>query len=48
MLLEQDAIEDVLDLNEKFLCAALGIDDPLELATLPKIELRVDTADHCL
>jgi hypothetical protein len=43
-----EGVEDVLDLNEKFLCMALGINDSSELLTLPKIDLRVDTSFHNL
>lgn len=46
-ILEQDEVEDVIDLNEKFLCMAVGC-DVAELAVLPKIELRVDTECHSL
>jgi len=37
-----------MDLNEKFLSMALGGIEVHELATLPKIELRVDTSCHNL
>ena len=48
MILESEGVEDVIDLNEKYLCSALGLEDPNELATLQKIELRVDTQQHNL
>lgn len=38
----------MMDLNEKFLSMALGGIEVHELATLPKIELRVDTSCHNL
>jgi Leucine-rich repeat (LRR) protein len=41
-------VEDVIDLNEKFLSMALGGIDVSELAGLTKIELRVDTSCHSL
>ena len=41
-------MEDVIDLNEKFLSMALGGIDVSELAGLTKIELRVDTSCHSL
>ena len=44
MILESEGVQDVMDLNEKFLCLALGIDEPAELTTLQKIELRVDAS----
>lgn len=47
-ILEQQEVEDVIDLNEKFLCMALGGIEVSELALLPKIELRVDTCSHNL
>ena len=37
-----------MDLNEKFLCMALGGIEVSDLAMLPKIELRVDTSSHNL
>lgn len=46
-IIDNDEVEDVIDLNEKFLSLALGVDVD-ELATLPKIELRVDTQSHFL
>jgi hypothetical protein len=47
-ILDQEEVEDVMDLNEKFLCMALGGIEVSELAILPKIELRVDTSSHNL
>jgi len=47
-ILDQQEVEDVIDLNEKFLCMALGGIEVSELALLPKIELRVDTSSHNL
>ena len=47
-ILDQEEVEDVIDLNEKFLCMALGGIEVSELAMLPKIELRVDTSSHNL
>jgi hypothetical protein len=41
-------VEDVVDLNEKFLSLALGGVEVAELALLTKIELRVDTSCHNL
>ena len=41
-LIEQEEVEDVFDLNEKFLSLALGVDVD-DLSLLPKIELRVDS-----
>ncbi len=41
-------MEDVVDLNEKFLSLALGGVEVAELALLTKIELRVDTSCHNL
>lgn len=48
IILETEGVEDVIDLNEKFLCLALGGLNPSELTTLHKIELRVDTSCHNL
>ena len=42
-ILESEGVENVVELNEKYLCHALGIDEPSELQTIEKIELRVDT-----
>ena len=47
-MIEQDEVEDVIDLNEKILCLALGGIDVSELTTLTKIELRVDSSIHNL
>jgi hypothetical protein len=47
-ILESEGVEDVIELNEKYLCHALGINEPSELTTLEKIELRVDTQLHNL
>lgn len=41
-------MEDVIDLNEKFLAMALGGIEIDELTALTKIELRVDTMCHNL
>ena len=46
-ILENEEVEDVLDLNEKFLSQQLGVEQA-DLALLPKIELRVDTHLHNL
>ena len=46
--MDNEQIEDVIDLNEKFLSMALGGIDVNELAMLPKLELRVDTSEHNL
>lgn len=46
-ILENEEVEDVVDLNEKFLSQQLGVEQG-ELALLPKIELRVDTRCHNL
>lgn len=46
-LIEQEEVEDVFDLNEKFLSLALGVDVD-DLSLLPKIELRVDSQLHNL
>jgi len=42
-ILDTEDVEDVIDLNEKFLSMALGGIEVTELAMLPKLELRVDT-----
>ena len=47
-IIEQDEVEDVIDLNEKFLAMALGGIEIDELTALTKIELRVDTLCHNL
>ena len=44
---DEDGIEDLLDLNEKFLSSVLQIDVD-KLCMLNKIELRVDTSQHNL
>lgn len=46
-IIENEDINDVVDLNEKFLAAQLGI-EASQLSMLPKIELRVDTNFHNL
>lgn len=46
-LIEQEEVEDVFDLNEKFLSLALGVEVD-DLSLLPKIELRVDSQLHNL
>lgn len=46
-ILENEEVEDVVDLNEKFLSQQLGVERE-DLAILPKIELRVDTRCHSL
>lgn len=46
-ILENEEVEDVVDLNEKFLSQQLGVEQE-DLALLPKIELRVDTRMHNL
>ena len=43
-IMNQEEVEDVVDLNEKFLAMALGLEDVSELALIPKLELRMDTA----
>ena len=47
-IVDSEAVEDVTDLNEKFLAQQLGGVDAEDLAMLPKIELRVDTRFHNL
>lgn len=47
-LIELGEVEDVIDLNEKFLSLALGGKDVNELSSLEKIELRVDSSVHNL
>ena len=47
-IMNQEEVEDVVDLNEKFLAMALGLEDVSELALIPKLELRMDTAQHSL
>ena len=47
-IMNNEQVEDVIDLNEKFLTMALGGIEVRELALLPKLELRVDTTCHSL
>ena len=47
-IMNNEQVEDVIDLNEKFLAMALGGIDVSELSLLPKLELRVDTTCHSL
>ena len=47
-IIEGEEVEDVIDLNEKFLVQQLGCTDQSDLALLSKIELRVDTRFHNL
>ena len=47
-IMNTEQVEDVIDLNEKFLAMALGGIEVSELALLPKLELRVDTTCHSL
>lgn len=47
-IIEGEEVEDVIDLNEKFLVQQLGLADQADLALLTKIELRVDTRFHNL
>ena len=47
-IMNNEQVEDVIDLNEKFLAMALGGIEVSELAMLPKLELRVDTTCHSL
>ena len=47
-IIDPEEVEDVIDLNEKFLCMALGGIEVTELAMLTKLELRVDTQCHSL
>ena len=46
-IIENEEVEDVVDLNQKFLAQSFGVDED-QLAILPKIELRVDTRCHNL
>ena len=46
-IIEREEVEDVIDLNEKFLSLALGVDTN-DLAIMTKIELRVDSRHHNL
>ncbi len=48
ILFESENIADVVDLNEKFLCLALGGLEVSQLLELQKIELRVDCSQHNL
>jgi len=47
-IMNNEEVEDVIDLNEKFLAMALGGIEVADLALLPKLELRVDTTCHSL
>ena len=47
-IMDNEQVEDVIDLNERFLSMALGGIEVNELAMLPKLELRVDTTFHNL
>lgn len=47
-IMNTEQVEDVIDLNEKFLTMALGGIEVRDLALLPKLELRVDTTCHSL
>jgi len=47
-IMNNEEVEDVIDLNEKFLSLALGGIEVSELALLSKLELRVDTTYHSL
>ena len=42
-IMDYEQVEDVIDLNEKFLSMALGGIEVSELTMMPKLELRVDT-----
>lgn len=46
--MNDEQVEDVIDLNEKFLANALGGIEVTELSSLNKLELRVDTTCHSL
>ena len=46
-IIDNEEVENVIDLNEKFLSQHLGIDVD-DLSFLSKIELRVDTSCHNL
>lgn len=46
-IIDNEEVEDVVDLNQKFLAQSLNVEED-QLATLPKIELRVDTRCHNL
>ena len=47
-IMNNEQVEDIVDLNEKFLAMALGGIEVSELALLNKLELRVDTTCHSL
>ena len=47
-IMNNEQVEDIIDLNEKFLANALGGIEVSELNLLPKLELRVDTGCHNL
>ena len=47
-IMNTEQVEDVMDLNEKFLAMALGGVQVSELALLSKLELRADTTCHSL
>lgn len=47
-IMNNEQVEDIVDLNEKFLAMALGGIEVSELAMLSKLELRVDTTCHNL
>ena len=47
-IMNNEQVEDIVDLNEKFLAMALGGIEVSELAMLQKLELRVDTTCHSL
>ena len=47
-IMNDEQVEDVIDLNEKFLANALGGIEVTELSSLNKLELRVDTTCHSL
>lgn len=46
-IMDNEEVEDVVDLNEKFLSQQLGVEQA-DLGLLDKIELRVDTRYHNL
>lgn len=46
-IIDNEEVEDVVDLNERFLSQQLGIEQD-ELSLITKIELRVDTSCHNL
>ena len=47
-IMNNEQVEDIVDLNEKFLAMALGGIEVSELAMLQKLELRVDTTCHSM